>query len=132
MGPGIDESALQAAAEEGAKAGRLAIARAREFQAASESARKPGIPVRGWAKPERSTSAGNPAAEASSGAIRSSSTPVYERPDGWSKVLCQLPEHAAVTVCGTEGNFLKVTTADRVIGYISQSARDHVIATRRN
>jgi len=59
-------------------------------------------------------------------------TPVYEKPDGWSQVLCQLPEHAAVTICGTEGSFLKVTTADRVIGYISQSARDHVIATRRN
>ncbi len=47
-------------------------------------------------------------------------TPVYEKPDGWSQVLCQLPEHAAVTVCGTDGNFLKVTTADRVVGYISR------------
>jgi hypothetical protein len=55
-------------------------------------------------------------------------TPVYEKPDGWSQVLCHLPEHAGVTVCGTEGNFLKVTTADRVVGYISQSARDRVIA----
>ena len=41
MGAGIDGSVLQAAAEEGAKAGRLAIARAREVQAATESARKP-------------------------------------------------------------------------------------------
>jgi hypothetical protein len=65
-------------------------------------------------------------------AIPSISTPVYEKPDGWSKVLCQLPEHAAVTVCGTEGSFLKVTTANRVIGYISRSARDHVIATPGN
>jgi hypothetical protein len=65
-------------------------------------------------------------------AIPSISTPVYERPDGWSRVLCQLPEDAAVTVCGTEGNFLKVTTANRVVGYISQAARDHVIATRGN
>jgi heat shock protein HtpX len=118
MGAGIDESVLQAAAEEGANAGRLAIVSAREVPAASESARA------------RSISAGQPDAEASSGAIRSSSTPVYEKPDGWSKVLCQLPEHAAVTICGTEGNFLKVTTADRVVGYISQAARDHVIATR--
>jgi hypothetical protein len=46
-------------------------------------------------------------------------TPVYETPDGWSQVLCHLPEHAAVTVCGTDGNFLKVTTEDRVVGYIS-------------
>jgi Zn-dependent protease with chaperone function len=59
-------------------------------------------------------------------------TPVYEQADGWSQVLCQLPDQAAVTVCGTEGNFLKVTTADRVVGYISQSARDRVIATPGN
>jgi Zn-dependent protease with chaperone function len=59
-------------------------------------------------------------------------TPVYEKPDGWSQVLCHLPEHAAVTVCGTDGNFLTVTTEDRVVGYISQSARDRVIATPGN
>ena len=59
-------------------------------------------------------------------------TPVYEKPDGWSQVLCHLPEHAAVTVCGTDGNFLKVTTEDRVVGYISQSARDRVTATPGN
>jgi hypothetical protein len=128
MGAGIDASVLQAAAAEGAEAGRVAIAHAREVQAASEAARKPGIHVRGRNEPERSPSAGNPDAEASSGR----STPVYEKPDGWSRVLCQLPEQAAVTICGTEGNFLKVTTANRVIGYISQSARDHVIATQRN
>jgi heat shock protein HtpX len=118
MGVGIDESALQAAAAEGATAGRLAIARAMEVQAASESGRKRGIHVREWNQPER--------------AIRAISIPVYEKPDGWSKVLCQLPEAATVTVCGTEGKFLKVTTANRVVGYISESARDHVIATRGN
>jgi heat shock protein HtpX len=115
MGAGIDESAVRAAAEEGATAGRLALARAQEVQAARESERKPRIHVSGRKEPERSTP--------------SISTPVYEKPDGWSNVLCLLPEDAAVTVCGTEGNFLKVTTANRVVGYISQSARDHVIAT---
>jgi len=65
-------------------------------------------------------------------AIPSRVTPVYEKPDGWSQVLCQLPENSAVTVLGTEGDFLKVTTANRVVGYISQSARDHVIATPGN
>ena len=38
----------------------------------------------------------------------------------------------AIAFLGLEGNFLKVTTANRVIGYISQSARDHVIATPGN
>ena len=132
MGAGIDESVLQAAAEEGANAGRIAIARAREAEAALDSTAKPGIHVRGSTEPERSTSAGNPDAEASRAATRSSFIPVYEKPDGWSKVLCQLPEDAAITVSGTEGNFLQVTIADRVVGYISRSPRARVIATSRN
>jgi heat shock protein HtpX len=127
MGAGIDESALRAAAEEGAKAGRLAIARAREIQAANASSLKPVTHVRGSKEPERSPFVGNPDAKAPK-ATRAISIPVYEKPDGWSKVLCHLPEDAAVTVCGTEGAFLKVTTANRVVGYISQGARDRVIA----
>jgi hypothetical protein len=130
MGAGIRESALQAAAEEGAKAGRLAIARAREIQA-RESAPTPRTRVRGWNVPERPPSARNPDAEVP-GPIRSITIPVYERPDGWSRVICQLPEDAAVMVCGTEGNFHKITTANRVVGYISQSARDRVVATPGN
>jgi hypothetical protein len=59
-------------------------------------------------------------------------TPVYEKPDGWSDVISHLPENAAVTVLGTEGNFLKVSTADHVIGYISRSAGAHVISTPGN
>ena len=108
MGAGIDESVLQAAAGAAAKAGRLAAAPP---------------------EPERPAPAPNPEPEVSRRRIRSMSIPVYEKPDGWSPVLCQLPEHAAVMVCGTEGTFLKVRTADRVVGYISQSARDRVIAT---
>ena len=120
-----------------------AIARAREkaacFAASSASAgapaephpeRKPPIPIRRWTDAE--SSIGNPDSAASSQAIGPGVTPMYEKPDGWSKVLCQLPKDAVVTVCGTEGNFLKVTTADRVVGYIAQSARSHVIETTRN
>jgi hypothetical protein len=65
-------------------------------------------------------------------AISPSGTPVYEKPDGWSQVLCQLPEHAVVTVLGTEGNFLKVTTADSIVGYIAQSSRGQLITTSRS
>ena len=54
-------------------------------------------------------------------------TPVYETPDGWSQILCQLPENSAVTILEAEGDFLKVTTENRVVGYISQSARDRVM-----
>jgi hypothetical protein len=62
-------------------------------------------------------------------AMPPSRTFMYEKPDGWSQVLCQLPENAVVAVLGTEGNFLKVTTAERIVGYIAQSRRGHVIAT---
>jgi hypothetical protein len=62
-------------------------------------------------------------------AMPPSGTSMYEKPDGWSPVLCELPENAVVAVLGTEGNFLKVTTAERIVGYIAQSRRSHVIAT---
>ena len=53
-------------------------------------------------------------------------TALYAEPDGWSKVLGNLPDGAAVTVCRIEGNFLRITTADGVVGYVSQAARDHL------
>jgi hypothetical protein len=57
-----------------------------------------------------------------------SRTLMYEKADGWSQVLCQLPDDAVVAVLGTEGNFLKVSTAEGIVGYIAQSRRGHVIA----
>lgn len=105
MGPGIDESLLRAAADEGATAGRLAAAAP---------------------KPKRPTPAPAPERKAPS-AEMPSSIPLYEKPDGWSTVLCQLPEHAAVMISGREGNFLRVTTANRLVGYISESSRARVI-----
>lgn len=47
-------------------------------------------------------------------------TPLYESADGWSRVLAQLPTDAALTVTGTEGNFIRVTTADNLSGYVSR------------
>jgi hypothetical protein len=49
--------------------------------------------------------------------------PLYEQPDGWSKVLAELDEDAALTPVGTHGNFIGVLTADNVRGYVSSSAR---------
>jgi SH3-like domain-containing protein len=49
-------------------------------------------------------------------------TPVYEQPDGWSRVLAQLPESAVVILMATEGHFVKVTTAEGHTGYVSRSA----------
>jgi hypothetical protein len=51
----------------------------------------------------------------------SSRTSLFERPDTWSTVVCELPDDAVVTYCGTEGRFLRVTTADNVVGYVVAS-----------
>lgn len=142
MGSGIAESVLQAAAEEGANAGRLATARAQRVQVRRDTAQRSRIRVRGWTRPDSSRAVGNreeargfvqiDSSSSTSQAIPPRFTPVYEKPDGWSQILCQLPENVEVTVLETEGDFLKVTTADQVVGYISQSARGHLIATTRN
>ncbi len=123
MGNGISESALQAAAETGAKAGLPAVS---PKQAEKLNHR---IRVRGWEPIDTApASVDNPEPAVSTQVTHSGTTSLYEKPDGWSKVLLDLPEGAVVTLGGIEGNFLKVTTADRVVGYISQSARGHVIA----
>jgi heat shock protein HtpX len=49
-------------------------------------------------------------------------TPLYEQPNGWSRVLAQLPESAVVIPVATEGPFIRVTTAEHQIGYVSRSA----------
>jgi Zn-dependent protease with chaperone function len=48
--------------------------------------------------------------------------PLYEQPDGWSRVLAQLPESAVVIPIATEGHFIRVTTAEHPAGYVSRSA----------
>jgi hypothetical protein len=127
MGNGISESALQAAAETGEKAGLLAVS---PKHAETPTHR---IRVRGWVPIDTApASVDNPESDVSTQPAHAGTTSLYERPDGWSKVLLDLPEGAAVTLGGIEGNFLRVTTADRVVGYISQSARGHVIANAQN
>lgn len=49
-------------------------------------------------------------------------TPLYEQPDGWSRVLAELPESAVVIPIATEGHFIRVTTAEHQAGYVSRSA----------
>jgi len=48
--------------------------------------------------------------------------PLYERPDGWSRVLAHLPHDAVLTSAVQEGNFIRVTAADNTVGYIARSA----------
>jgi peptidase M48-like protein len=49
-------------------------------------------------------------------------TPLYERPDGWSRVLARLPHDAALTAIASEGNFVRVTTRENLLGYVARSA----------
>jgi heat shock protein HtpX len=49
-------------------------------------------------------------------------TPLYEQPDGWSRVLALLPESAVVIPIATEGHFIRVTTAEHQSGYVSRTA----------
>jgi heat shock protein HtpX len=44
--------------------------------------------------------------------------PLYEKPDGWSTVLRELPLDALLSFGPTEGGFVQVTTADNIVGYI--------------
>ena len=49
-------------------------------------------------------------------------TPLYEQPDGWSRVLQRLPADAVVQPAGREGAFIRVLTNDGVTGYVSRLA----------
>ena len=53
---------------------------------------------------------------------RARTFPVYEQPDGWSKVLAELDENAEVMPLSTVGEFVRVITADNIRGYVSATA----------
>ena len=50
-------------------------------------------------------------------------TPLYEKPEGWSKILRELPHGTPLTFGAIEGGFVQVTTGDNVVGYIPVPAR---------
>jgi SH3-like domain-containing protein len=56
------------------------------------------------------------------GAADRSLISLYERPDGWSRVVAQLPRSAAVTVIGADGEYVQVTTTEHQTGYVPRSA----------
>ena len=103
MGSGISPSALEAAIEAGAATRRV------EPEAHTPAPALADLPA-GPVPPSTSEEAPR---------VRGL-TPLYERADGWSRVLAQLPPDAALTVTGTEGNFIRVTTADNLAGYVSR------------
>jgi heat shock protein HtpX len=57
--------------------------------------------------------------------------PMYERPDGWSRVLAELPANAILTLGASEGPFIRVMTAEHRAGYVSSSAPLNALKNRQ-
>jgi hypothetical protein len=70
----------------------------------------------------------NPEPGVSTQMTRPTRISLYETPDGWSKVLRDLPDGRGCNSRGSRGQFFEGHHRRSVVGYISQSAREHVIA----
>jgi heat shock protein HtpX len=112
MGSGIEPSALEAAV--------AAATRIRQAEASRLEAVAPASVVRPAPVPTHTPSATG----RSDGNDRSNDarTPLYEKPDGWSRVLARLSPDAAITPLAREGNFVRVATEANGIGYVSSTA----------
>jgi heat shock protein HtpX len=128
MGSGITPGDLQRARQAGADAAaaRLEIERRQEQAeqlrtAADSSADSPGAGVE--LEPEHEAEAvGVPVKKAAAG------IPLYEQPDGWSRVLMRLAPDAALRATGRHGEFIRVVTGDNVSGYVSANAGVRLVA----
>jgi hypothetical protein len=47
---------------------------------------------------------------------------LFEKPDSGSRIIRELPRDTVVTYSGTDGQFLRVRTAENVTGYVAISA----------
>jgi heat shock protein HtpX len=126
MGNGIAPSTLQAARDAGA--------RVQSTKSGLDEVHAP-VPGPQSDEPASFTQTTEPAATSDDGFSRSAPvtmppaadadyalTPLYEQPDGWSRVLALLPESAVVIPIATAGHFIRVTTAEHQAGYVSRSA----------
>ena len=118
MGSGIAPSALEAAIE------AVATIPQAEPQSVEVPAAVPTTPPELAHSPTENEDADRLIENASAARpVREYSwTPLYEKPDGWSRVLAQLPLDTPVNVTGTEGNFIRVTTAHNLSGYVSSAS----------
>jgi len=114
MGSGLPEAALEAAIEAGRQLRQTSAAESESAALEKPSEQQVLAPTEGEDSTEDNTNGAHQPAR--------SSIPLYEHPDGWSKVLAQLDENAALTPVGKVGNFVRVVTSDNVTGYVSASA----------
>jgi hypothetical protein len=124
MGNGIAPSAIEAARDAGARvhASAAEIAEARRMN--DEETTEPTSPNREapGGLGDSSEDAAPPHVPAPSCADAHAIVQLYERPDGWSRVLAQLPVGAVIVPLATEGNFVRVTTPEGQSGYVSRTA----------
>jgi heat shock protein HtpX len=55
--------------------------------------------------------------------LREHEAPLYEKPDGWSRVVERLEQGAVLTARDRENGFLRVSTGDGVVGYLGKDQR---------
>ena len=116
MGSGIVPEALRRAQQAGARAEakRIEAERLEIQKQRSQAAQKP--------TPTNTRTTETPAA-ASDKQQPSGRIPLYEQPDGWSRVVTWLPPDAVLkVVAGGQGAFIRVVTADNVAGFVSKTA----------
>jgi heat shock protein HtpX len=112
MGSGIGGQALEAALAAGAEVRQAEL----ELEPVDVPAAQPDVP--GEAVPTDPPP-------------REVLIPLYERADGWSRILAQLPQDAQVTPVGTKGNFIRVNTGENLLGYVARSAPLAALAVLR-
>ena len=115
MGSGIVPEDLRRAQEAGARAEakRIEAERLEIQRQRSQADQKPA--------PTKTRAAETPTA--ASVKPPSGRIPLYEKPDGWSRVLTWLPPDAVLkVVAGEQGAFIRVVTANDVAGFVSRNA----------
>jgi heat shock protein HtpX len=126
MGSGITPADLQRAREAGARAEaeRLEFERLQNLEKAehglsetSASAETPSA-----ISQEESPLSGSESADAAGNTTDNSGIPLYEKPDGWSRVVRRLAPDAVLSVAEGHGEFIRVVTTDDVTGYVSINA----------
>lgn len=110
MGNGIAPEAMQAARDAGVSL-QSTESRAEEFHALAP----PPLEM-------QSTAAADQPVPSSCEPPEPAPIPLYEQPDGWSRVLARLPADTVVRPIAAEGHFVRVITAEDQTGYVSRSA----------
>jgi heat shock protein HtpX len=123
MGSGITPSDLQRARAAGAKAAEKASKRAEVGNPAMDPEPRRVASVQDENRVGKGPKTNELPPETSTPPSMAHLIPLYEQPDGWSRVIARLAPDASVTPAGRQGEFVRVLTHDNVTGYVTRSAR---------